>query len=754
MKSLLIVESPAKVKTLSKFLGKDFVILPSIGHVKDLPKKELGVDVDNGFLPQYFIIDGKQKVMNDLKKAAKKADRIYLAPDPDREGEAIAWHIAEELNSDPDKMMRVVFNEITERAVTEAIKNPRKLNMDLVDAQQARRVLDRLVGYKLSPLLWRKIRRGLSAGRVQSVALRLVVDREREIAAFKSVEYWSITANLEGKNPPPFDAKLIEVKGKKAEIGNESDAESVLKGLKGKDFTVSKVEKKSRKRSPAPPFITSTLQQEASRKLRFVAKKTMFVAQKLYEGLEIGAEGSVGLITYMRTDSVRVAKEAQDEAVAFIGKEFGKEYLPSKPPVYKGKKSAQDAHEAIRPTSVFRTPEKLKGHLSSEELRLYTLVWNRFVASQMNPAQLEQTSVDIAADKYNFRATGTVVKFPGFMKIYIEGVDTDAEEEGLLPSLAEGDRLKTLSITPKQHFTQPPPRYTEPTLVRDLEAKGIGRPSTYATILSTIQDREYVSKEGGRFTATELGLVVNDLLVARFSELMDYNFTAKMEDNLDKIAEGVYKWTDIVNDFYRPFDRLLGEALENTDRVKPADIPTDEKCEKCGNPMVIKWGRHGRFMACTGYPECKNTRPLEGEAAEAAGQTAEVEKTDEKCAKCGSDMVFKVGKFGKFLACSNYPKCKNTKAISIGIKCPEDGGDIVEKRSKKGKVFFGCANYPKCSFASWYRPTQKKCPECGTGILGEKKTKKEEALVCLNKACHYKEEILGDSGEETETPND
>ncbi|MBI4842856.1 MAG: type I DNA topoisomerase [Nitrospirae bacterium] len=747
MKSLLIVESPAKVKTLSKFLGKDFVIKPSVGHVKDLPKKELGVDTENNFLPSYVVIEGKQKVLRELKKSAKSADKVFLAPDPDREGEAIAWHIAEEINGDSGKVMRVVFNEITERAVTEAIKHPRKLNMNLVDAQQARRVLDRLVGYKLSPLLWRKVRRGLSAGRVQSVALRLVVEREREISAFRPVEYWSITANLEGSIPPPFDARLIEVKGKKAEIGNESEAADILEGLKGKEFTVSKVDKKSRKRSPAPPFITSTLQQEASRKLRFAAKKTMFVAQKLYEGLEIGTEGSVGLITYMRTDSVRVAKEAEQEARVFIEKEFGKEYLPPKSPLYKSKKSSQDAHEAIRPTSIFRTPSSLKSNLSGDELRLYTLIWNRFIASQMNPAELEQTSVDIAADAYNFRATGTVVKFPGFMKVYVEGVDTATEDEGLLPSLSKGDNLKTHSIVPKQHFTQPPPRYTEPTLVKELEARGIGRPSTYATILSTIQDRKYVERDGGRFIATELGMVVNDLLVERFSELMDYNFTAKMEDDLDKIAEGAFKWADIVNVFYRPFDKHLAEAMQNLERVRPADIPTNELCDKCGKPMVIKWGKHGRFVACTGYPDCKNTRPIEAEAG-AGGQTAEPEGTDEKCSKCGAPMVIKAGKFGKFLACSKYPKCKTTRPLSTGIKCPEDGGDIVEKRSKRGKLFFGCGNYPKCSFATWYKPVKKKCPKCGAEILAEKRTKKEEVLICLNKSCHYKEEMHTDSGEE------
>jgi DNA topoisomerase-1 len=746
MKSLLIVESPAKVKTISKFLGKDFIIKPSIGHVKDLPTKRIGVDVENNFAPEYVVIAGKEKVMREMKKAAKGVDKIFLAPDPDREGEAIAWHIAEALNGDSSKILRVVFNEITEKAVTDAIKNPRKINMNLVDAQQARRVLDRLVGYKLSPLLWRKVRRGLSAGRVQSVALRLVTEREREIDAFETVEYWSITANCEGSVPPPFDAKLFKIDGKKAEIGKEEEATAILDALEGKPYTVSKVEKKGRKRSPAPPFITSTLQQEASRKLRFVAKKAMYVAQKLYEGIELGGEGSVGLITYMRTDSVRVAGEAQQEARKYVEKEFGKEYVPAKPPVYKSKKSSQDAHEAIRPTSVFRTPASLKGKLSGEEFKLYTLIWNRFVASQMKPAELEQTAVDIAVDKYIFRATGSVVKFAGFMKLYIEGVDDAAEEEGLLPAINEGDVLKTLSVTPKQHFTQPPPRYTEATLVKELEAKGIGRPSTYATILSTIQDRKYVEKDKGRFNATELGMVVNDLLVARFSELMDYNFTAKMEDNLDKIEEGAFKWVDIVNEFYQPFDKLLGEAMENMDRVKPEDIPTDKVCEKCGKPMVIKWGRHGRFIACTGYPECKNAMPLEGEGGEGE-EGAEAQKTDEKCDKCGSEMVIKVGKFGKFLACSKYPECKSTKPLAIGVKCPEDGGDIVEKRSRKGKVFYGCGNYPKCKFATWYKPVKKKCPECGTGVLAEKRTKSDESLVCLTKGCGYTEELSSDSTE-------
>lgn len=748
MKSLLIVESPTKIKTLSKFLGKDFTIKASVGHVKDLPKKELGVDVDNNLKPTYVVIEGKEKILRDLKKAAKKAERIFLAPDPDREGEAIAWHIAEELNGDSDKIFRVEFNEITEKAVTEAIKNPRKLNMNLFDAQQARRILDRLVGYKLSPLLWRKVRRGLSAGRVQSVSVRLVVDREKEIEAFNSEEYWSITANFEGTKPPPFDAKLFHIDGEKAEVKNEEQAQSILKDLDDKSFTITKIEKKKRRRSPAPPFITSTLQQDAARKLRFTAKKTMLIAQQLYEGVEIGAEGSVGLITYMRTDSVKIAAEAQEDARVLIKGEFGKDYMPAKPPVYKSKKAAQEAHEAIRPTSVTRTPEGIKSYMTRDQHNMYKLIWNRFVASQMSSAQLDQTSIDIAAGKYTFRATGTVIKFPGFMKLYIEsGGDKSADEEGLLPAMTEGDPMKVLSMTPKQHFTQPPPRFSEASLVKELEARGIGRPSTYATILSTIQDRKYTEKIDGRFHPTELGTLVSDMLVERFADVMDYNFTANMENNLDKIEEGGLKWADIVMDFYRPFDKDLLEAMENLGRVKPKDIPTDEVCDKCQKPMVIKWGRHGRFIACTGFPDCKNTRPLETEEDGSSGQ-AEVRLTDEKCEKCGSPMLLKAGKFGRFLACSKYPDCKTTKAISTGIKCPDDGGDIVERRTKKGKLFFSCSNYPKCKFATWYKPLNKKCPDCGADFLVEKKTKKEEVIMCLKKECHYKEEMMETSGEE------
>ncbi len=739
MKSLLIVESPAKARTLNKFLGKGFAIKASIGHVKDLPKKELGVDIEKNFTPKYVVIEGKGKVLRELKKAAKNAERILLAPDPDREGEAIAWHIAEELNGDSDKVFRVIFNEITEKAVTEAVRKPRKIDMNLVNAQQARRVLDRLVGYKLSPLLWRKVRRGLSAGRVQSVALRFVVDREREINAFKSEEYWSITATLEGKEPPPFNARLFRINDRQVNIRNKSEAKNIVEELSGKTFTVEKVEKKKRKRSPAPPFITSTLQQEASRKLRFFAKKTMLIAQQLYEGLELGAEGSIGLITYMRTDSVRVAAEAQREAKDFIVEKFGNSYSPQKPPVYKSKKTAQEAHEAIRPTSVFRTQQSIKDYLTKDQYQLYSLIWNRFLASQMSTALIEQTSIDIRVEKYIFRATGAVVKFPGFMSLYTEGVDDSSEAlgEGLLPALREGDIFNKISILPKQHFTQPPPRYTEATLVKDLEAKDIGRPSTYAAILSTIQERKYSEKTDGRFNPTELGMVVTDLLIDRFPELMDAGFTAKMESNLDKIEDAVFNWVKVVKDFYVPFDIELKEAFESLGRVKPEDIPTDHVCEKCGKSMVIKWGRHGRFVACSGFPECKNAKPLEQQSTEPGTQSTDIEQTDEKCGKCGAPMVLKSGRFGKFLACSEYPKCKTTKPVGTGVKCPEDGGEIVERRTKRGKIFFSCSNYPKCKFATWYKPVGKNCPDCGADFLVEKRTKKGEFMECIKKACGY-----------------
>lgn len=761
MKSLVIVESPAKANTINKILGKDFSVKASIGHVKDLPKKELGVNTEKDFKPEYVIIPGKEKVIRELKKAAKDADRVYLAPDPDREGEAIAWHIASEISnprSRDEKIYRVTFNEITERAVREAIKNPGRIDIKKVDAQQARRILDRLVGYGLSPLLWKKVRRGLSAGRVQSVAVKLIVDREREIEEFRKEEYWNINLDLEGSVPPQFRARLYKYKGlpvinREAEgkekflIRNSEDAEKIKKEIEEQTLSLAKIDKKERKRSPYPPFITSTMQQEAARKLRFTAKKTMMLAQQLYEGIELGEKGAVGLITYMRTDSVRVASEAQQWARDYIGAAFGKDYAPEKPPAYKSKASAQEAHEAIRPTEIDRAAESLKKHLSKDQYNLYTLIWNRFIASQMSPARLEQTTfiIEDKAGAMEIRASGTIVRFDGFMVLYTESKDEIEEEEGgILPNLKTGETLRINDIKPAQHFTQPPPRYSEATLVKTLEEKGIGRPSTYAAILSTIQDRKYVHKAEGRFSPTELGTVVNDLLVERFPELIDIGFTAKMEDELDLIEEGSMKWVEVVNDFYKPFSHDLSEATKTLGRIKPADIPTDILCEKCGMPMVIKWGRHGRFMACSGYPNCKNTRPLEGQETESTNQ-----ETEEKCPVCGSPMVLKSGRFGKFLACSKYPECKTTKPISTGVKCPEDGGDIVERRTKKGKSFWSCSNYPKCKFATWNKPFPKECPNCGADFLYMKKTKEGHTVIfCHKKECGYKEDIKIEVGNE------
>lgn len=754
MASLVIVESPAKARTINKILGKGFTVKASVGHVKDLPSKKIGVDVDNDFEPEYGVIPGKEKVVKELKAAAAKAEKIFLAPDPDREGEAIAFHIASEITTKKNKgkVFRVTFNEITKKAVLEAMENPGEIDSNKVDAQQARRVLDRLVGYNLSPLLWRKIRRGLSAGRVQSVAVRLVVEREREIDAFNKEEYWSVPVKLEGGMPPKFEAKLYKYgdrlvidrdgeEGKRFFITSEAEATRIAGELKTASYRLEKLQKKKRKRSPYPPFITSTLQQEASKKLGFTAKRTMAVAQQLYEGVELGGEGSTGLITYMRTDSVRIATEAQQAAREFIQSAFGKEYLPPKPPVYKSKKSAQEAHEAVRPAYMDKSPKEIKPFLKPEQLKLYTLIWNRFMASQMKPAELEQTSFDISADTPTpsiLRASGSVIKFPGFMALYTETQeDSDDEDAALLPALQEGASLEFKGLETKQHFTQPPPRFTEASLVKALEEQGIGRPSTYAAIMSTIVDREYVEKEQGRFSPTELGGVVNDFLVQSFPELLDVSFTANMEDKLDKIEAGRNKWVKVLRDFYKPFGKDLKTVAESKGKVKPEDIETEEVCEKCEKPMVIRWGRHGRFYACSGYPECKNTKPLDGEKAAPAE-----EPTDEVCAKCGSPMVIKSGRFGKFIACSNYPECKTTKAIPTGIKCPEDGGDVVQRRTKRGKTFWGCANYPKCKFATWSSPINEKCPQCGAKYMVVKYKKDGGTYnACENKECKYKEDI-------------
>lgn len=739
-KSLIIVESPTKVKTISKFLGSDYIIKASVGHVKDLPSKELGVEVENDFAPKYVTIRGKGKVLTEIKNAAKKADKIYLAPDPDREGEAICWHLAQELKGHKEKISRLFFNEITKQAVLESLKHPTQINQDLFYAQQARRILDRLVGYKLSPLLWRKVQRGLSAGRVQSVAVRLICDREEEIKTFVPEEYWSITAQLEGGNPPPFEAKLAQVEGKKVKLANKEQANAVLEHLKGKPYSVVDVQKKSKKRNPVPPFTTSKLQQEAARKLGFSAKKTMMVAQQLYEGVNLG-EGEVGLITYMRTDSTRISKEVQEEAKQYISQEFGVEYLPATPPVYKSKKGVQDAHEAVRPTSVYRTPASLKSILSKDHLRLYELIWQRLVASQMKPALLDITQVQIEAGNCLFIATGSIVKFQGFMRLYVEGKDDEAEngEAKKLPNIEKGEILKLLGLKPAQHFTQPPPRYTEATLVKELEEKGIGRPSTYATIMATIQNRQYVELIKKRFYPTKLGTVVNKLLVANFSRIMDIKFTANMEDQLDMVGEGKALWVQILHHFYSPFLSELEQAESNIN-LRQEVKETDLICEKCGAKMVIRWGRRGEFLACSGYPECKNSKNFTtDENGKISVQEEQV--TEHKCSLCGEKMVVKQGRFGPFLACSNYPKCKHIQSIPTGVACPQPdcSGELVEKRSKRGKVFYSCDQYPKCRFAVWDKPVPQSCPECGAAfLLQRQKSTQETVLVCAQPECKYK----------------
>ncbi|MBF0463567.1 MAG: type I DNA topoisomerase [Nitrospirae bacterium] len=754
---LLIVESPAKAKTIEKILGKDFTVKASVGHILDLPKKVLGVDRENGYEPEYVTIPGKEKITLELREAAQKAEEVYLAPDPDREGEIIAWHISTIISKNKGrqpKMFRVTFNEITERAVKEAMTRPSNIDMNKVNAQQARRVLDRLVGYGLSPMLWKKISFGLSAGRVQSVAVRLIVDREREIEAFKKEEYWSLTASFLADIEPSFPAKLHKYEGKtvieKSSKGNkflitkEEQATKIRESLLVETYTLKSVDKKEKKRMPAPPFITSTLQQEAIKKLRFTAKKTMSIAQKLYEGVGLGSEGSVGLISYMRTDSVRSAPEAVKWAREYIEKTFGKEYIPTKPHTFKTKRSAQDAHEAIRPTYVKYPPEAVKKYLKPEEYALYELIWKRFMASQMAQAELLQTSFDIfdSAEKALFRASGTIIKFKGFLALYSEALESDdSGETSVLPALSGGEKLKLLELKPEQHFTQPPPRYTEASLVKTLEEKGVGRPSTYAAILSTIGERQYVNKEEGKFKPTELGKIVNDLLVKRFPELIDITFTAKMEDDLDKVEEGSIAWNALIGDFYPPFKKELDEATEAKDRVKPEDIPTDTVCEKCGKVMVKKWSKNGWFLSCSGYPKCKNAKPLDDEQNGTSG--APVEQTDEICDKCSSPMIIKTGKFGRFMACSAYPDCKNIKPIPTGLKCPEDGGDLIERKSTKGKfrgrIFYSCSNYPKCKFISNYKPVNESCPHCNAKTMYEKKNKDGDTIIfCQNKDCKHK----------------
>jgi DNA topoisomerase-1 len=696
---------------------------------------------------------------------------------------------------------RVLFNEITPRAIRAAVDNPGRINQHIVDAQQARRILDRLVGYQISPLLWDKVRRGISAGRVQTVALRLIVEREREIQAFTPEEYWSIIAKLEGHEPPQFEARLAKIKGKTAEVKNQAEADHILEVVRKSDFLVESVVTKEKKRNPVPPFTTSKLQQDAARRLRFTVKKTMMLAQRLYEGIELGEEGRIGLITYMRTDSTRISDDAMQMVRSYISDIYGGPYLPEKPVFYKSKKDAQDAHEAIRPTFVGRRPDDLKQFLSEDELKLYRLIWTRFVASQMNPAVYDQTTVDISAKDYMFRASGRVMKFDGFLAVYEESRDEDAaisaleadeEKDFTLPPLKQGESVRLLDLMPRQHFTEPPPRYTEASLVKTLEEKGIGRPSTYATILTTIQDREYVTKDQGKFRPTELGTVVTDMLVKHFEDIFDIQYTARMEEELDEVEDGKMTWVEALDEFYKKFEKDLKKASKNMENLKKQEIPTDEVCEKCGSPMVIKWGQFGRFMACSGYPDCKNTKEIASEEAPKEGEASSESSEPEPCENCGKPMALKRGRFGQFLACTGYPECKTTRKIAsggkaakkpdvpldetcpqcgqaklmlregrfgefiscgnypkckyikpktVGVPCPKPGcgGELIERRSKRGKVFYGCLKYPDCDFVVWNKPVPEACPQCGAPFLLEKATKKEGLVrYCNEESCDYK----------------
>ncbi len=740
VKSLLIVESPTKAKTIKRYVGKNYTVKASVGHVKDLPKSKMGVDVENGFNVELVVIRGKKKVLDELRAAAKKADKVLLAPDPDREGEAIAWHIAEEIRPVNQNVSRVVFNEITKRAVQEAIKNPRELNQQLYDAQQARRVLDRLVGYEISPLLWDKVRRGLSAGRVQSVALRLVVEREQAIEAFEPQEYWTIEELVRNSagDDTPFTATLSKIDGKKAKIENGEQAEKIRQTLQAARQEVLAVEKKSRKRRPSPPYTTSTLQQAAASQLRFTAKKTMRVAQQLYEGVEVSDEGSVGLITYMRTDSTRLSQEAVSEVRANIEKVHGKKFLPDKPRVYKAKKGAQDAHEAIRPTTIGLSPAEIKASLSPEQFKLYDLIWRQFVACQMASAKYEQTSIQIVAgDNYILRASGSVCVFDGFLAVTRQ--DKESDEGVTFPSLSAGDVLRLDSIDCGQHFTQPPPRFSDGTLIKEMEERGIGRPSTYASILDTILSKLYVEKDKGRLHPTELGCLVTELLVKSFPGILDVDFTAMMENKLDEVEEGKQDWVSLMREFYGPFEKTLEKARLEMRDVKREEVATEHCCEKCGKPMVVKWGRNGYFLACSGYPECKNTKEIKSHNGNQV-EIAPVEETGEVCEKCGRPMIIKRGRFGRFLACSGYPECKNAKAISTGVACPQcKQGQLVERRSKKGRIFYACNSYPECKFSVFNRPLAESCPQCGFGILVYKETKRDgEIIACSVKDCEYK----------------
>ena len=833
-RSLVIVESPAKAKTINKYLGRNYTVKASYGHVMDLPKKTIGillpengngkvkskrkgkgkakaegkgaqknvtkaiaVSPDEIFEPTYEIIPGKTKIIGELKKAAESAENVYLATDPDREGEAISAHLLETLarrKSDRAKFYRVMFNEITQKAIRAAFEKPGTIDTHLVDAQQARRVLDRLVGYKISPLLWDKVRRGLSAGRVQTVALRVIVEREREIRAFVPKEYWTIHALLEAGEPPVFEAKLVKYKGEELEVPNEAEAQRILADVERAVWQVSSVAQKEKRRFAPPPFTTSKLQQAGYNRLRYTAKRTMMLAQRLYEGVDLGSEGSVALITYMRTDSVRVSNDALAQVRDHIGAAYGPNYLPEKPNFFKSKKEAQEAHEAIRPTDVTRTPESVRPYLDDDMFKLYQMIWQRFVASQMVPAVFDQTTIDIAANDYTFRASGSVQKFDGYLAAYQavkeeeEKEDEGDSESRALPRVAEGEQLRLETIRPDQHFTEPPPRYTEATLVKELEEKGIGRPSTYATIISTIVEREYVNKDQGRFTPTLLGEKVSDLLVKSFEDVFDVSFTARMEEELDEIEEGKLSWRISVKEFWDRFEEDLDKAHGEMESYK-AGIPTGEKCEKCGQgellerisrhgfflgcsrypecdytrdlsetgseevesetaieycencgkEMAIKRGRFGPFLACTGYPDCKTTRRLVSGTRKARQPDVPL---DENCPTCGAQLLRRHGRFGEFIGCKNYPKCKYTRPITLGIKCPKCGeGEFVRRGTAKGRgrgrIFYGCSRYPDCDFTTPHEPIAEPCPKCGAPFIVEKRTKQGNFRACLKEGCDW-----------------
>ena len=789
-KALVVVESPAKAKTINKYLGKDYKVVASMGHIRDLPKSKLGVDVDGGFTPVYDVIPARKKVIKELRDAAKGVDHIYVATDPDREGEAIGWHLAKELGTKKRTVSRLMFNEITRSAVLAALDQSGEIDQRMVDAQQARRVLDRLVGYKLSPLLWDKVRRGLSAGRVQSVALKLVCDREAQIEAFVPEEYWHITARLAGGAPPEFDAKLVKRGKDVIKVGNEKEAKAILATLKSASYAVQSVTTKERKKHAAPPFITSKLQQAS----RFSVKRTMLIAQQLYEGIELPGEDSVGLITYMRTDSTRVSEQALGEVRDHISGAFGDTYLPEKPNKFRTKKDAQDAHEAIRPTAVANDPESVKAHLTEDQFYLYRLIWSRFLASQMLPATFDDTTLDVSAAEYVLRAKGSVPKFNGWMAVYEQlqkdgqsaTTSPEAEDDGvtgLLPALSEGDALELKKVTPEQKFTQPPPRFSEATLVKELEENGIGRPSTYASIIGVLQVREYAEKVEGRFRPTRLGRLVTDLLAKSFDRIIQVDYTREMEERLDEIEEGKADYEGTLDTFYKAFKDDLAKAAKSMPDIKTKGLPSDETCEKCQSPMIIKVGKFGMFLACSAYPDCTNTRELdapeaptnqEDEACENCGRPMVLKRgrfgqflactgypdckttrklittaagvsaakpdqpLDEKCPKCEANLVVKQGRFGEFTACSTYPKCRYVKLKSVGVSCPNDAGDLVERKSRRGRVFYGCANYPDCDFTLWNKPLQETCPTCKVPFLVEKVTKRHgRQVLCHKEDCDY-----------------